>query len=86
MIMRLRLQQAVQENDYYFRGFVTMTDLAEIFRAYPFREETLEKAAIHRRNMEQGISPFSVTLRAVGKQMYHVKPEFFHFKQYISVS
>ena len=64
MIMRLRLQQAVQENDYYFRGFVTMTDLAELFRAYPFREETLEKAAIHRRNMEQGISPFSVTLRA----------------------
>ena len=41
MIMRLRLQQAVQENDYYFRGFVTMTDLAEIFRAYPFLQETL---------------------------------------------
>ena len=45
MTMKLRLQQAIQENEYYFRGFVRMADLAELFREYPFEEETLEKAA-----------------------------------------
>ena len=63
MTMKLRLQQAIQE--YYFRGFVRMADLAELFREYPFEEETLEKAAIHRRSMEHGISSFTVTLRAM---------------------
>ena len=63
--MKLRLQQAIQENEYYFRGFVRMADLAELFREYPFEEETLEKAAIHRRSMERGISSFTVTLRAM---------------------
>ena len=65
MTMKLRLQQAIQENEYYFRGFVRMADLAELFREYPFEEETLEKAAIHRRSMERGISSFTVTLRAM---------------------
>ena len=65
MTMKLRLQQAIQENEYYFRGFVRMADLAELFREYPFEEETLEKAAIHRRSMEHGISSFTVTLRAM---------------------
>ncbi len=41
MTMKLRLQQAIQENEYYFRGFVRMADLAELFREYPFEEETL---------------------------------------------
>lgn len=53
MIMKLRLQEAVQENEYYFRGFVSMTDLAVLFGKYPFEEDILEKAAIRRRSMEQ---------------------------------
>ena len=61
----LRLQVAVQENEYYFRGFVSMADLAVLFAEYPFEEDTLEKAAIHRRSMERGVTPFSVTLRAM---------------------
>lgn len=65
MTMKLRLQEAVQENEYYFRGFVSMADLAVLFAEYPFEEDTLEKAAIHRRSMERGVTPFSVTLRAM---------------------
>lgn len=61
--MKLELYQPVQENDYYFKGYVSLSQLLQLFSDYPFSEETLEKAAIHRRNMIHGISPFSAVLR-----------------------
>ena len=61
--MKLELYQPVQENDYYFKGYVSLAQLSQLFSDYPFSEETLEKATIHRRNMIHGISPFSAVLR-----------------------
>lgn len=61
--MQLKLYHPTQENAYYFKGYATLCDLAECFRDYPFSEETLEKAAIHKRSLSHGLSSFSVTLR-----------------------
>lgn len=62
--MRLRLTDAERRSDYYFTGYAALVDMAELFREYPFDGEVLEKAAVHQRNMEEGIPPFHVTMRA----------------------
>lgn len=61
--MKLRLKNAQQKSSSYYCGYVDLNALAEQLKDYPFEEETLEKARIHKRNMEGGISPFTVTLR-----------------------
>lgn len=61
--MQLRLYEPMQENDYYFKGYVSLKELSQLFSDYEFSEETLEKAAIHRKNMLHGISSFAAVLR-----------------------
>ena len=53
----------MQENDYYFKGYVSLKELSQLFSDYEFPEETLEKAAIQKKNMLQGISSFTAVLR-----------------------
>ena len=36
----------MQENDYYFKGYVSLKELSQLFSDYEFPEETLEKAAV----------------------------------------
>ncbi len=55
--MKLRLKNAQQKSSSYYCGYVDLNALAEQLKDYPFEEETLEKARIHKRNMEGGISP-----------------------------
>ena len=61
--MQLKLYEPMQENDYYFKGYVSLKELSQLFSDYEFPEETLEKAAIHKKNMLQGISSFTAVLR-----------------------
>ena len=61
--MQIKLYRAIQENNYYFKGYGKAEEIARIFSKNNFSEETLKKATIHRSVMEQGISPFTVTLR-----------------------
>ena len=44
--MQLKLYEPMQENDYYFKGYVSLKELSQLFSDYEFPEETLEKAAI----------------------------------------
>ena len=61
--MQLRLQQMAQESEYHYVGMVGMGELAEVFCRYPFAEEVLEKAVFHRESMQNGMNPFTVTIR-----------------------
>lgn len=61
--MTLHLQAGTQIGSFHFVGMLKLQELSLLLKDYPFGEEVLEKAAIHRRNMEQGITPFEVTLR-----------------------
>lgn len=61
--MTLHLQAGTQIGSYHFVGMLKLQELSLLLKDYPFGEEVREKAAIHRRNMEQGIAPFEVTLR-----------------------
>ena len=61
--MQLKLYEPMQENDYYFKGYVSLKELSQLFSDYEFPEETLEKAAIQKKNMLQGISSFTAVLR-----------------------
>lgn len=47
--MQLKLYEPMQENDYYFKGYVSLKELSQLFSDYEFPEETLEKAAIHKK-------------------------------------
>ena len=70
--MKLQLQDAVRKNEYYFTGYTDMSEIADLFREYPFEEETLERAAIHRKNMENGIRPFSLLLRGMPDTKFEI--------------
>lgn len=61
--MKIVLYHAVQESGYYFKGCAKTEEIADLFSETAFSAETMEKAAIHKKVMEQGLSPFSVTLR-----------------------
>lgn len=61
--MKLRLKHAMQENDYYFHGFLDLRELADAFADYPFDSEALEKARIHRNDMERSMPVLSVSIR-----------------------
>lgn len=61
--MQIKLYHAVQENTYYFKGYAALNEVAQLFSGYQFSEDTLEKAAIHKKNMAYGISPFTAVLR-----------------------
>lgn len=63
MIMRLRLQKARQAGEYYYTGYVSLPELADSIEGYIFEPEVLEKAKIHKKNMEMGIPAFAVTFR-----------------------
>ena len=60
--MKLRLKHAM-ENDYYFHGFLDLRELADAFADYPFDSEALEKARIHRNDMERSMPVLSVSIR-----------------------
>lgn len=66
---QLILNQAVQESDYSYMGFTSFHDLAGVVKEYPFHEEVMEKAEIHKINMQRqagdcfSVPAFSVTLR-----------------------
>ena len=61
--MTLHLKEGIQIGSFHFVGMVELKELAQLLEEYPFEEEVLEKAAVHRRSMESGIAPFQVTLR-----------------------
>ena len=62
----LVLHDVSQDSAYRYTGITTFENLAEVTRDYPFEEDVMEKAAIHKQTMmsqQNGISSFSVTLR-----------------------
>lgn len=61
--MQLKLKNTVQKSEYHYAGFVELKDLADVFRDYPFEKEVLEKARIHKANMENGIPLFRTVIR-----------------------
>ncbi len=61
--MKIILYHAIQENSYYFKGYGKSEEIAALFSKTTFSEEATQKAAIHKKMMEQELSPFSITLR-----------------------
>ena len=62
----LVLHDVSQDSAYRYTGITTFENLAEVTGDYPFEEDVMEKAAIHKQTMmsqQNGISSFSVTLR-----------------------
>lgn len=62
----LVLYDVSQDSAYHYTGITTFENLAEIIGDYPFEEEVMEKAMIHKQTMvshPNGISSFAVTLR-----------------------
>ena len=62
----LVLHDVSQDSAYRYTGITTFENLAEVTGDYPFEEDVIEKAAIHKQTMmsqQNGISSFSVTLR-----------------------
>ena len=62
----LVLYDVSQDSAYHYTGITTFENLAEITGDYPFEEEVMEKAMIHKQTMmshPNGISSFAVTLR-----------------------
>lgn len=62
----LVLHDVSQDSAYRYTGITTFENLAEVTRDYPFEEDVMEKAAIHKQTMmsqQNGISSFVLTLR-----------------------
>ena len=62
----LVLHDVSQDSAYRYTGITTFENLAEVTGDYPFEEDVMEKAAIHKQTMmsqQNGISSFGVTLR-----------------------
>ncbi len=62
----LVLYDVSQDSAYHYTGITTFENLAEIIGDYPFEEEVMEKAMIHKQTMvshPNGISSFAMTLR-----------------------
>lgn len=62
----LVLHDVSQDSAYRYTGITTFENLVEVTGDYPFEEDVIEKAAIHKQTMmsqQNGISSFSVTLR-----------------------
>lgn len=62
----LVLHDVSQDSAYRYTGITTFENLAEVTGDYPFKEDVMEKAAIHKQTMmsqQNGISSFGVTLR-----------------------
>ena len=56
----LKVFETQQEGTFRYTGITSFENLLEVTGDYPFDEEVMEKAEIHKRNMS---APFSVTLR-----------------------
>lgn len=62
----LVLHDVSQDSAYRYTGIITFENLAEVTGDYPFEEDVMEKAAIHKQTMmsqQNGISSFALTLR-----------------------
>lgn len=62
----LVLHDVSQDSAYRYTGITSFENLAEVTRDYPFEEDVMEKAAIHKQTMmsqQNGISSFVLTLR-----------------------
>ena len=62
----LVLHDVSQDSAYRYTGITTFENLAEVTRDYPFEEDVIEKAAIHKQTMmsqQNGISSFALILR-----------------------
>ena len=62
----LVLHDVSQDSAYRYTGITTFENLAEVTGDYPFEEDVMEKAAIHKQTMmsqQNGISSFAVTIR-----------------------
>lgn len=62
----LVLYDVSQDSAYRYTGITTFENLAEVTGDYPFEEDVMEKAAIHKQTMmsqQNGISSFALTLR-----------------------
>lgn len=62
----LVLHDVSQDSAYRYTGITTFENLAEVTGDYPFEEDVMEKAAIHKQTMmsqQNGISSFTLTLR-----------------------
>lgn len=87
---QLKLYHTVQESAYRYQGFTTFQELAGVVRDYPFDEEVMEKARIHKINMQQqavdgySVPSFSVTLRLAEDSNVRLEEEeaSFHFNEF----
>ena len=62
----LVLHDVSQDSAYRYTGITTFENLAEVTGDYPFEEDVMEKAVIHKQTMmgqQNGISSFTLTLR-----------------------
>lgn len=62
----LVLHDVSQDSAYRYTGITTFENLVEVTGDYPFEEDVIEKAAIHKQTMmsqQNGISSFVLTLR-----------------------
>lgn len=62
----LVLHDVSQDSAYRYTGITTFENLAEVTGDYPFEEDVVEKAAIHKQTMmsqQNGISSFALILR-----------------------
>ena len=82
----LVLYDVSQDSAYHYTGITTFENLAEITGDYPFEEEVMEKAMIHKQTMmshPNGISSFAVTSAHAksmgGSQVFLEEGESLHF-------
>ena len=62
----LVLHDVSQDSAYRYTGITTFENLVEVTGDYPFEEDVIEKAAIHKQTMmsqQNGISSFALILR-----------------------
>lgn len=78
----LVLHDVSQDSAYRYTGITTFENLVEVMGTYPFEEEVLEKAEIHKQTMmsrQNGIPPFAVTLRISPDALILEDGESLHF-------
>ena len=74
----LVLHDVSQDSAYRYTGITTFENLAEVTGDYPFEEDVMEKAAIHKQTMmsqQNGISSFVLTLED-GESLHFTFDEF----------
>ena len=69
----LVLYDVSQDSEYHYTGITTFENLAEITGDYPFEEEVMEKAMIHKQTMKEKVCTFLLMNLRYGMEKVNVR-------------